>query len=99
MIEQSEDARSAFPTPGAAARPAPDVAARPALHAVADPEPEPETARVAPRAPVMERLLELDRRRRELHEWMDAEDSGMAIDPQAGSWVVPTNGTDPNLEA
>ena len=29
----------------------------------------------------MERLLELDRRRRRLREWMDAEDSGVAIEP------------------
>ena len=82
------------------ARPEPDDVAHPALHVVADPEPEREreSDTVAPPAPLMERLLELDRRRRELRSWMDAEDSGVAIDPPALQRLAPVDGADPDLE-
>jgi hypothetical protein len=33
---------------------------------------------------LIQRLVELDRERRRLREWMDAEDSGQAIEPPVG---------------
>ncbi len=40
-----------------------------------------------PRMALMERLMELDRERRRLRDWMDAEDSGETIEPPI-DWSV-----------
>ena len=52
------------------------------------PAPAPEVRRsvaVDPRAAVLARLTELDRQRRKLRGWMDAEESGAAVEPPEGA--------------
>jgi hypothetical protein len=70
--EQPEAIRSASPTPGAVARPEPgaEAVAAPIEHEAVD-----------PRGAMMERILELDRQRRRLRDWMDAEDAEALLEP------------------
>ncbi len=56
--------------------PEPEPAPEPQPTPEPEPEPEPD-----PQAELMERLLALDRERRRLREWMDAEESGVSIEP------------------
>ena len=91
LFEQPEVVRSESLTPSAVARPEPIVVPEPIAEARDDepeelaavivdaPEPEPEPE-PDPRAEMMERLVALDRERRRLREWMDAEDSGTTIE-------------------
>jgi len=46
--------------------------------------PQPGSVEPDPRAEMMERLVALDRQRRKLHDWMDAEESGRVIEPPVG---------------
>lgn len=63
--------RSPSPTPGASSRPVP----------VAPTEHVDPSDPVDPRLAMMERLMQLDRERRRLRDWMDNEDSGATIEP------------------
>jgi hypothetical protein len=84
-------ARSAFSTPGDSARR--DVVTPPGLandeaveaRFVDDEEPSAEAGAATGSgdgsSALIQRLVELDRRRRELRSWMDAEDSGRTIEP------------------
>jgi hypothetical protein len=69
---QPEVVRSASPTPGAVAR------REPGAEAIAAPI---ENEAVDPRAAMMERLMELDRQRRRLRDWMDAEETEELLEP------------------
>ena len=81
LASVTEIIRPASPTPGASPRSEPE------------PEPEPESVPepVDPQAATMERLVALDRERRKLRGWMDAEDSGLAVEPNV---VAPDPGSD-----
>ncbi len=58
---------------------------------------EPVEAVVDPRAAMMERLVQLDRERRRLREWMDAEEAEAGIEPPGGDAMssdAPDSGAD-----
>lgn len=70
--EQREVVRSASPTPGAVGRP--ESGAEAVAAAIENDE-------VDPRAAMMERLMDLDRQRRRLRDWMDAEEAAEMLEP------------------
>jgi len=53
---------------------------------------------IDPQVAMMQRIVELDRERRRLREWMDAEDSGQTIEPDE-EWFVATDGSDDEVES
>ena len=71
--EQPEVIRSASPTPGAVARPEPGAGV--VAGAIGNDEVD------DPRAAMMERLMDLDRQRRRLRDWMDAEEAEEMLEP------------------
>ena len=81
-----EVVRSASTTPGAVARPEPDA-------------PQTERAAHTAHSELMHRLLDLDRQRQQLREWMDVETTGEPIDQYLLQAIAPFDETDPNLGA
>jgi hypothetical protein len=92
---QLEVVRSASTTPGAVARPD-AVAVEPDAPVTADRDGE--RAAHTAHSVMMRRLLELDRQRQQLREWMDAETTGEPIDLYLLQPIATAEETDPNAE-